>query len=202
MKKVLWPISAALLLMVACGGINGLLSVDYPITLKSNWNRNIEIPAGEYQSEIILQKNRSRIALKVEVENNLKKKFYFKFPSEQDIPSGNEDFNLPSNMSGQPYDLQGNIATEEWESETVEDNESCTYEEDVHRCYPDQNGQQNCRWERVTRHGRQDVEYHYEYTKRDLIAELLNTETRDQVASFDGTRTDEYKRYEYQGRCW
>ncbi|MGB0453942.1 MAG: hypothetical protein ACPGJV_09525, partial [Bacteriovoracaceae bacterium] len=123
-------------------------------------------------------------------------------------------YNLVGNNN---VNIGGNVETRFSRSDVKYDRESCTYTTYERVCKPvckqkcrtkpdgtevcREKCQRKCEREEVTKWGKQDVEYHYEYEDRDYLVTLFAPGTNMETASFNGTWHDSDKVYDYKGYC-
>ena len=178
----------------------------------------VTIPAGQYKGEFKISSKKTT-KLKFHNVPGQKKKAIIEFsiPKDAKLPTVSGTFYLTAQQVKQPYAIAGSLATEYSQSGQTNTYESCTYyvEEYIcrtkyeRRCRTRRDGseycrdvpRQVCRYETVSRNGSQDVSYHYSYTQRDFVVNLVNPATKAQASTFTGRHNSSKKVYDYKGTC-
>ena len=88
------------------------------------------LPAGEYEGAQVTLLSSHKLRIHVEGQRKIK----IKLSEETSIPR-NGHFSVKSEDSGQKYDLQGGVSTEEEISETHVEDEDCTYLDTDRHCF-------------------------------------------------------------------
>lgn len=181
-----------LLLFMSCKGIKGEFVVNQPITLKTQSGRFSFAPAN-YSAELEVA-SANKLYLK-----SAGKTFRFDLPKETEIPSENGTFSVAREDLGQPYDLEGLVATKVEIGALIETDIHCTYEIPIHQCRPTRYGGMHCWTEWVSQPGMSHVRY--SDVTEDKRIELALLEGSEVKASFAGNEVKEYREYEYRGPC-
>lgn len=178
----------------------GTLKVDQVLKVKNIKNRMINLNPGSYSSE--LQVSSKAVDVVVPVSNKEKQTFRLNIPKGMEIPD-NGSFELTPAQSGQPFLLKANVKTEIREKPPRRDVESCTYERWETICTPNQNGQMTCVQRPVTVWGRRLVTYIDRQFRRELVAELFDSEKVDvKLATNQGLNITSQRLYLEQGMCY
>lgn len=205
---------SALFFLVGCkSAINGTLDVKKTFTAiqektgrdcsgdRSPWdppcddNRSsvVTINPGQYQAKINFL---SKTKFEIEVKSNQTKKFQVKIPSNLEIPN-NGEFQIPSNKSGQNFDLVGAVKTIQEKSRPQREWETCPVVRDEVICGP-----QGCIPVRREYWGRREVEYRIVKTDQSILVNILAKNATDLLAQFQGRDVSQYREYTYQGFCY
>ena len=212
MKKALLTISA--LLLVSCSPVTGIFQASENLNFKgikylTGWGSEVPVSAGEYKSSITME-NKKTLLLKITKEGQSKStEVRFKIPKNTSLPEYNGELKLSAKDANQNYDLFAQVDTEFTSSMRFHGTESCTWESHRRVCREIchvENGHQICRDdcfdETITHYGTQEVEYHNDYTDRDINIDILKPGTEEVVGNFSGQDHDSDKVYDYQGRCY
>ncbi len=171
-----------------------------------------KVPAGTYQTSFKLQ-SENLIRLTFKKENNENSKLVkIQLPEGTHIPRNNGQIILPASETGQKYDLEGAIDTEQSTSGIYHGTESCTYTRYERHCRRvcrqtddsssnDRRCRRKCEYIDVTYYGYQSVSYRYRYTDKRLTLEILQPSTGQSLADYNGTYHRTQKIYEYRGLC-
>ncbi len=181
--KFLMPVLLAGLLLVGCEKIEGQLNITKDLKLKNNKGDTHLLRVGTYSADI--KANTSK-KITLRLNNDSDEKFVFQHNG--NIPD-NGSFNIPSNVSGQPVDLSGSVATNVTDSAMREGYQSCTYEMPVQTCYPMPNGGMNCSVYYRTVNGSQWVRYFDRQTVKNVILSVKAANTTEESADFHGDIT-------------
>ncbi len=124
----------------------------------------------------------------------------FKIVSPKPFPASGT-FQIPSTLSGQPYDVQGDIKTSQSVSNPMWERIQCQAEIKKYVCHTTPNGQQVCKWEWYLVNGYQDQQFQYRNENRDIMVILLAANTGTIEARFDGNEQYSTKDILYMGPC-
>ena len=153
---------------------------------------------GNYTADLNI-KSKTKMELEVKnVDNGDDVVIKFKIPKDEELPRENGHFSLTAEQVGQPFEIEGDIATQERDSQTRRDRERCTYR--TRHCWRDGQGRRHCREE--THWGWEEVEYYIHYTDQQLSVDLQSENTRDRAAHFAGEYHASRKIYTYRSHCW
>jgi len=203
MKSIQW-FSLAFIMLGACNGLKGEMTVESGITLTSG-KKEISIQAGSYPSEIIYKKNK-RLDIKIKrLDGKRMGTFRFNLPQELDLealiesPDDSRTF-VGSDQNGQNYDLE--IVSEKTveESERYRGWEMCSSLRRVRRCHWE-DGRRRCWWDRDYGRGERRVEYFFETTHHTMTCNLHEPGVVETIAVASGERTVTQKVYTYWGIC-
>lgn len=198
---------------VSCVNLNGQLNVKTPMNVKVKGGflnlktKNVELAAGAYRAELKVNSAKS-FSLKLRLDKEDDKDITIPLKSEK-------EFDLPSNGAvrvagkdiSQPFDLNGTITTTISSSDPVRTYESCSYTRYERRCEvncrrTDRGALHcDCRDVLVTLYGTRIVDSHYNYTHRNLEAELLDESSRSQLATLSASGTESDRVTDYYGEC-
>ncbi len=179
----------------------------------------LTIPAGTYEAELKIRSKKSVeiiITRKFPRGKKTRDTIQIKMDKGQ-LPNDGGDFSFTAQQVRQPYNVAGNVKATRNQTSQTSTRESCTYRTQEYRCRTryerrcttDRRDRrtcrsvprQVCRYETVTRRGRQDVTFHHVNTKRDFHINFLTLDTNSAVMTFDGSHTERKKVYDYRGNC-
>jgi hypothetical protein len=209
MKKLI-PVLLLGMLGVACDDLQGTLSVQAPLALKTK-KETITLNPGSQSAKFDLDEGDREIEIKVKDARGKEKKGIIKYPAGMTIPKYSGTFTVTAAQSGQSFDLSGEINTDVDEGPSIDTTESCTYTKEVERCrqVPIYNKEGKVigheeEWYTDTQSftGSREVRYHNKSTTvtgRTLLTEPKNGST---LATFRGSRSWSETIYEYRGECY
>lgn len=203
---------------VSCINLNGQLNVQQEMNVKKKGGflnlktKNISLAPGLYRADLKI---------------NSEKSFTLKLRSDKEgendilIPIKSKNaFNLPTNGAvtiagkeiSQPFDLNGTINTSYSESTMNRTTEDCTLSRTERHCEkvcvagsevprPIVRCNVVCRDVMVTFPGNRFVEYHFNYTHRNLDVEFKDINTQAQLATFSARGTETNRINDYVGEC-
>jgi hypothetical protein len=187
--------------MFGCKEFEGRIEVSEtltPIVKKGNKT----IAPGSYDVKVTFpDKKKARIEVKIEGKNN-NPQIDLKLPSGKSFPEYDGPITLSSQESGQPYDVNGNLRSDIQRTQTVRDEETCTYYVRERECNTDKNGNRVCKDRDVAHTGDRPVEYYYEELTQYLDLSLERPNSNVEVAHLGGTYFNRDKIYTYQGPCY
>lgn len=187
--------AAAQLGLSACDSASGQLNVTKPLSAVVD-GKSVTFAAGTYAATIEGSANLFRKELAIDLTvNGGEQKILLKVPSNVSVPKNDGELKLSAAQSGQPFDLDGNVATSTEDGPEQAGVESCTRTETEERC--DQHG---CFPVTITINGQQEVRFFYRDMIRDVSAQL--SASGSPLAAFTGRRVDTSKEYTYQGLCY
>ena len=194
--------------LVSCKEISGTLQVQESfmaiVNNKCGWDpfssceptKKIEIPYGNYSATINFS-SKSEISINMKA-NAFKETIILKRPKNFEFPE-NGHFQLTSAQVNQTFDIQGRVTTTVTDSNSVRENESCTYTVNDYVCYPGSNGQPQCGYQNRTVWGYRYVEYFIRNTTKNLVSDFF--ENQKSLAQFSGEQTEAEKIYLFTSRC-
>lgn len=198
----------ATLLLSSCVNFTGTFTANQKLTLIHSTvfgnEKTRTVPAGTYSTKF---KFSSDDKIKLTFENGSDDiEVKIKLPENRQFPRERGEINLPASRTGQRYDINGFIDTRYSRSGVTRTTESCSYTVYRRECRTVCDRRNDCRkvCDRVpvTRYGRQDVEFRYRYTDRDLKLELVTPRTESIVGSYRGEDREVNKEYLYRSRCF
>jgi len=209
MKKLI-PVLLLALLGTACDDLQGTLSVQSPLTLKTK-KETIVLQPGAVSAKLDLDEGDRELEIKVKNAAGKEKEAKLKIPAGMAIPKFSGTLDLKAAQTGQAFDLKGAIDTDVDEGPSIDTTESCSYTREVVRY----------RWVEVkdprtgkirrhresyteyeTVYGTREVRYHNKHTTVTGKAEFIEPANGSLLATFNGSRSWSETIYEYQGRCW
>ena len=201
--------------LAACGELSGTITLQRAMNVVDKKGKTQQLANGTYRAEFEYKEDKREIKLKVKDAIQGKKDLEMKIivPATTEIPRNNGSVVLKGNEIGQPFDLHGELNTDVSETSPTRGVESCTYTEREYVCrrvceerigrdgkkYTDCH--RACDYEYVTKYGQKDVEYHYVTTTVSLMADLLETQSQENVGKLNVDRTDSRQVYDYVGPC-
>ncbi|MES2854734.1 MAG: hypothetical protein V4692_02670 [Bdellovibrionota bacterium] len=201
--KVLAVATAALALS-ACDEIGGTLSVSKPIVLKLKKEKTLTLAPGSYKTSIEVDSKDRQIEVEVKVGEK-KQKTKIVIPGSKPLPTRNGSLEMSAQELGQAFGLSGEVQTDVDYSSPTRAVESCTYTIQRRECetviHPDGRRERVCRIRDVSVSGRQNVEYHHQYTTVTAQMRFLNASSGKIDAQFDGSEHSSSKIYDYVGEC-
>lgn len=192
MKKIISAIAFSFLL-VSCQEIKGNMEVLKNITLKSQ-NGSEQIISGAYSGSVNFPSKKRMVLELDQVEGQ----FTFNIPKNVRIPD-NGKIVLTADQVGQPYDVDGLVATNVQRGPIQESWESCTYQRPYTVCRTDARGNRTCWTEYRTEFGRQYVRFFIETVTKDLVFNLVSDS--EIQSSFTGKDVARYRRDLYADQC-
>ena len=185
--------------LASCRSVDVDLNVNDVLKLKKNpiVKRDLTLNPGQYGGELSFK--RKKVVLEI---NGIKGDVYFKIPGGFDrIPENGSRVFTPS-QTGQPVTTKVEINTEVLSGDLVKTRESCSEIEYI-QCWGDYAPGYNAVCVNgiaiLTYYGDREVEYTPK-TKNQHI-ELTLSKNGDIKLTGNGTLTDNYKVYHYQGGC-
>lgn len=219
-KKSLGLMTIAILSTSCISSLDGQLHVLKPMLVKKQGGflglkkKKITLSPEIYKSELAIN-GEQNLTLKLKLNEN-----------EVNIPLNSDStINIPANgeikvshlETKQPFDIVGVIKTDIEESSSSRDIESCSITVMERHCdkvcvrppsAPDHRDRDPvprceivCRNEPTTIYGRQEVEYHFEITHRNVSLNFINMKTRELLANFQGKNSELRTVYDYKGQC-
>jgi len=187
--------AASLVALSGCDNVGGQLKVRKALVAVVD-GQAATIPAGTYNATIEGSANifKTQISLDLALKGGTGH-ILFNVPSGVAVPKEDGELKLTAAQSGQPFDMDGKIATNVQEGSVQSGVESCTRNETEQRC-----DGSSCHTETITITGQQDVQYHSEDTIRDVNVTI--SKAGAVLATFSGERDDSSKVYDYQGACY
>ncbi len=184
--------------VTAIASVEGLLVVEKPFSYQKG-NKTLTVPAGTYKTDL---KNRtSSLTLKFKDQAGTKQKVKMTVPRGS-VPSRNGSFYYQSAQIEQPFDLSGQISTQEERTPTQSNYEACTYQRQVQVCTIDSTGRRICRLEYQTVTGTHQVMFHYVIERSSVNVSLQTVEDRSIFGNFSGTQAVQYVVNEFSGPCY
>ncbi|MBI2519903.1 MAG: hypothetical protein HYV97_05790 [Bdellovibrio sp.] len=177
--------------------VEGLFHVETPFSYTKG-NKSVTVPAGDYNAD--LNTRSSSMTLKFKDQAGEKHKIKMEVPRDS-VPSRNGSFHYESTQIEQPFDLSGQVTTEEERTPTQSRYESCTYQRPVQVCTIDPYGRRICRVEYRTVYGNHQVLYHYLIARRSTLVTLEGATDRSALGAFTGKQNIENIITEYVGPC-
>lgn len=161
------------------------------------------VPAGSHPARVGASDSKTYLLKLTDTKQELK----FRIPEGKKLPKNSGDISLKASESGQLVDVVGVVDTQYSRSDNRFGSESCSYQ--VPNGYDctvvrDQHGidHQRCVQIYRTEYGRQDIEYHYDYTDKSLDLNLVDPVSGEVKASFRGTDHSSSQVVTYRGRCF
>ncbi len=206
----------------SCDELKGTINVSAPINVVKD-KKTYTIGVGSHKANIKVKKE-NLINFEVKTLSGEKDiKIVTNFNAKR-LYDG-QQFNIPSHVSGQPFDITGSYTDKTTYSETINTWESCTYTERERHCsdvyYPpvcrtericDPKGnchtreyctgggyRYECRDIDITRHGQQDVSYYNSYNKKAIELNIIVANQQNGRVFADDYSTDRI--YNYKGLC-
>lgn len=184
--------------LVACGGIDGTLSVKQAISLKDRKGDTYSIPAGSYKVNLNYKENKNRLIIEFDKLNGKKTKIESNTPEGFTIPE-NGNFSLKAADYGQNMDLDGTVQTTRTQGPERWDRESCQYTEYETWCQTNPQGQTQCYQRPVTRNGWRDIRY-YDVTTVQVLTAAFSHDAGT-VAELNARASGTQRYTTYTGRC-
>lgn len=184
--------------LVACGGIDGTLSVKQTISLKDRKGANYSVPAGSYKVNLNYKENKNRLIIEFDKLNGKKTKIETNTPEGFDIPE-NGNFSLKAADYGQNMDLDGSVTTVRTQTPERWERESCQWTEYETWCQTNPQGQTQCYQRPITRYGWRDIRYYDETIVQTLKAAFSHD--AGVVAEMNARSSSTFRRETYTGPC-
>ncbi|HAZ11183.1 MAG: hypothetical protein A2X86_08575 [Bdellovibrionales bacterium GWA2_49_15] len=181
----------------AFASVEGLFHVETPFSYTKG-SKTLTVPAGDYKAD--LKTRSSSMTLKFKDQAGEKHKVKMSVPRNS-MPSRNGTFHYESTQVEQPFDLSGQIATQEERRPTQSRYETCTYQRPIQVCTIDPTGRRICRLEYQTVQGHHQVLFHYLISTSATLVTLEGATDRSLLGNFSGTQTVQYIVNEYTGPC-
>lgn len=118
------------------------------------------------------------------------------------IPRENGPFLLSSVISGQPFNLRGDLATTRTESPLRRGRESCQEQVPERVCWRDNFGRVYCETRWRTIYGSQDIEYFDRFTDSRITADLESVQNPKVVARLSAADSYTERVVTYRSRCY
>jgi hypothetical protein len=187
-------------LMLACGGIDGTMSVHEAFQLKDRKGHVSDIAPGNYEMNLNYKENKNRLIVKFDDLGGEKAVIEANTPEGFVLPE-NGPFSLKAAEYGQTVDLNGSMTTAESSTPEQWGRQSCQYTDYETVCSTNHQGQTTCYQRPVSRQGYQDIRY-YDYTvERTLVAAFSKPEASSTVANVNGHSVATQRRVTYTGIC-
>ena len=199
MKK-LFALGLGALLLAACDPITGQMKVSK--TFVANYKgffgnvSQTQIKAGNYGASLDFE-SQTKAVLTLRSAQGEEQSMTLAIPEGAQVPRYSGPISLKGTQSGQPFDIKGEIDTDESDTGSTRTTESCSRTETRQICRRD-----HCETETITISGDREVEYHYHSTSTSMSLKLLNPSSKAVLATFSGTRYSSGKVYDYQGSCY
>lgn len=223
LAKLVITCLATITFLTSCDELKGAITVSSPINVVKD-KKTYVIGVGTHQANLKV-KNENLINFEVDTlsgEKDIKVKTNF---NAKNLYNG-QRIDLPSQVSGQPFDIVGIYKDETTNSENYNGWESCTYTERERQCgyvyYPPvcrteticaPNGQQchtrevctgggnryECRDVDVTRYGQQEVSYYDSYRSREIALDIIVSGQKQGRVNASENTSDRI--YTYKGFC-
>ncbi len=182
----------------AFASVEGLFHVESSFSYLKG-SKTLTVPAGDYKAD--LKVSNSSMTLKFRDQTDEKHKIKMEVPRDS-VPSRNGSFHYESTQVEQPFDLSGQVATQEERTPTQSRYESCTYQRPVQVCTIDPYGRRICRVEYQTVQGNHQVLFHYLIALRSTLVNLEGATDRNLLGNFSGTENIEQIITEHVGACY
>jgi hypothetical protein len=205
---------AGALALTACNPIKGQLNVTQAFHAHSDQNpanctpddprpdcsgpvqpADFAIAPGTYEASFDLS-SRSSAVFSIKLDRWNTRNVTLQIPSNNHLPNYSGPISLSHDESGQPFDLRGNVTTQESDGPQQSGWQSCTRTE-----YQQQCGQQGCYTVPVQVPGQQFVRYHLHYTDTKLDVQIIPAGKSAAAATFAGERNVGEQVAEYVGYC-
>ncbi len=211
MKTTRFLMAAAMAVsFVGCDDIKGTLNVQQQLTLKDEKGKLVVLQPGAFEAAFDLDEDENERELEIKVKDARGKKHEadLPIPTSVAIPRVAGSFVLTGSQTGQAFDLQGEIQTDERNSGPIDTTESCTYTEPVRRCWTEEfvgrdgrkRRERRCEWVNETRWGMREVTYHTVTTTVRGTAEFVDANV-GVIATFQGSNSHSIRYNDYVGRC-
>ncbi len=171
--------------------VDGDLSVLEDFTLRKG-DQTYTYSADDYEASMKLVSNRTKLRMTIK-EGEQSRKFYFTIPEGTELPRWDGEVFVPAADNGQDYDMLANVSTVESRSEDRWGCESCTYQEQVWRCYGG-----TCGWYSETVWGQRSVHYYVKYFDTSYTLNFSAPQSSEETASFQGERQSFERWYHYR----
>lgn len=118
-----------------------------------------------------------------------------------DLPRENGPIYIASSVSGQPYDLRGELSTIRTQGPLRRGNESCTEQVPERVCWRDRSGRVICetRWRTV--YGTQNIEYYDLFTDTRVNASLEDPRAHQELARLSAADSSAERMVTYRSHC-
>lgn len=118
------------------------------------------------------------------------------------IPRENGPFVVSSVISGQPFNMRGELTTNRTETPLQRGRESCQEQVPERFCWRDNFGRVYCetRWRTV--YGSQDIEYFDRFTDSRIDADIESVQNPKMVARLSATDSSAERVVTYRSRCY
>ena len=190
MKKIL--LASALLALVSCNELNGILDVQKNFILKTA-KGDTTVNPGSYQSALNIKKNKAVISVKGQSGDI---KFEIKFNSNPNIPD-NGQFIISKSESNQLFDIKGTNQTTVSRSKMKSTTESCTKPNNDVVCTP-----QGCHPTGGVTWGQKRTDYYDQTTTRTTQFDLIDDSDVNGFAHFKGQQSDSQRIIVREGTCF
>lgn len=178
--KLLLPVMLIALSLVGCVKIEGQLNISKDLKLVNSKGVAHLLKVGTYSADIDAQSSKK---FTLRLNNDSDEKFVFSHSG--NIPN-NGPFSISSKVSGQPVDLNGDVATVVKNSNTQSATQSCTYQVAVQVCYPDSRGGRICQIEYRMAYGTQWINFYDRETNQHVNLNVNAVNSPDVSADFHG----------------
>lgn len=218
--KSLLLLPAALLLSACESALEGTINLSRELTVKETIKGNRDYPSGpssrpgRWQRETeksftlqpgnwemtVAQEGDSKIVFQVKDFQKKMHRIVLKTPRGSGLPDSGS-FDLPGSVTGQPFDVQGVLSTQNTQSELMRDNhEPCSYSRSEVVCGPTGRGGHSCWTVLRTVSGRRQVEYYNQIETQTLDGEIFAAGSS--AGTFTADRSESSKVYTYEGVCY
>lgn len=198
-RKVLIGAFCALAIVACSKTVDGLLTNKEALTFNVKKGAST-IPAGRWNAQIkIVSKKEVQLAVAIPGQNSAVEAS-FKVPKHVKLPQGNGTFELESQDSGQPYDVQGEVSSTHEDSPERWETEPCSYQVQHQVCNHGPNGPV-CWTEIYTVQGWRDSRYFVRDTVQKTELNLLNLNKTNVAGNFNATDRYSERIYTYQSAC-
>ena len=200
MKSIAFVLAAFTLLGTLLGSLPAL-AVDGVLEVKSGSLRvtredgmKSHFYTGKYPAQIEF---RDKAAYLTITRKDVRTDAVLKYPEGAQVPASGE-ISLDGSKTGQTFSIGGTIATHVENSETYQDQESCTYyvREWVCEGY---GHDRYCYWADIPVQGLRRVEYHF--VTKTVTLQLNLSSNNGGASEFNGQKVTKNKVYTYEGRC-
>jgi hypothetical protein len=195
------------LISTSCLTLDGQLDVKQMMSAKKKSGflnlktKEIQIQPDLYQAELKVNSDRS-YTLKLTGHEQIL--IPLKSDKSLSIPS-NGRVSISHNDINQPFDIDGNIATDVSNTDRIDAVEDCSWTVTENHCKKICDKPDACKIEcadvQVTLHGRHEVSYHYRTINRDLAINFLKQDKPEVLDSFHGTDSQTDRISDYDGVC-
>lgn len=190
MKKLL--LASALLVLVSCNELKGILDVQKNFILKTA-KGDTTVNPGSYKSSLNIKKNKAIISVNGQGGDI---KFEIKFNSNPNIPD-NGQFIISKNESNQLFDIKGTNQTTLNRSGSKSVMEPCSIPYNDVVCTP-----QGCVPTSGTRWGQKRTDYYDQTTTRTTQFDLIDDTDANGFAHFKGQQSNSQRIVIREGTCF